>query len=95
MKQLFHLSAIVCLSIVFITASPVSKAGFNGNNYDLIYNDCMKKSVTSPCAALWDYLSKKVRGGNMKATPCIRHLKSKGVKDPLAKGVCRWYFNDK
>ena len=95
MKKLLYLSAVVCLSIVFITASPVSKAGLNGNHYGWIYFDCMKKSVTSPCSALRDYLEKKARGGCLKASVCISHLKSKGIKGPLATGVCRWYFNDR
>lgn len=95
MKPLFYLPAVICLTIVFLTAPPVSKAGLNGNHYGWIIFDCMKKSNTSACPALRDYLEKKANGKCLKASVCTSHLKSKGIKDPLATAVRRWYFNDR
>jgi len=95
MKLLFHLSVVVCLTIVFLTATSTSTAGLNSNHYGLIINDCMGKSNNSVCPALRDYLETKANGRCLKTSACISHLKDKGIKDSLATYVCRWYFNDR
>ena len=89
------LAVLVSLTTFFILVPFVSNAGLASRHYDWIISDCMEKSDTSACPALRDYLLTKGNGGCLKSSDCISHLKSKGIKDPLATFVCRWYFNDR